>query len=105
MKPRVDSVAFECDLRSVDHCSALAICNATQTINERRRRRLSTYLSGHFMRTALVLPGNADYCVYWFRRAHDELKPCDSSDPLAGRAGLVGTQNIRSNASRIVSDI
>lgn len=40
------------------------------------------------------VPGRADYCVYWFRKAHDELA-------LHGRAGLVGTQNIRSNYSRI----
>lgn len=47
------------------------------------------------------VPGMADYCVYWFRRAHDHLPSCSSDDPLAGRAGLVGTQNIRNNASRI----
>jgi hypothetical protein len=40
------------------------------------------------------VPGMADFCVYWFRKAHDHLAP-------GGRAGLVGTQNIRSNASRI----
>jgi type II restriction/modification system DNA methylase subunit YeeA len=39
------------------------------------------------------VPGRADYCVYWFRRAHDELKP-------DGRAGLVGTNTIRQNYSR-----
>lgn len=39
------------------------------------------------------VPGRADYCVYWFRRAHDELK-------LDGRAGLVGTNTIRQNYSR-----
>lgn len=47
------------------------------------------------------VPGMADFCVYWFRRAHDELSPCTVDDPLAGRAGLVGTQNVRNNASRI----
>lgn len=47
------------------------------------------------------VPGMADFCVHWFRRAHDELKPCTSEDPVAGRAGLVGTQNVRNNASRI----
>jgi hypothetical protein len=47
------------------------------------------------------VPGMADFCVYWFRRAHDHLPPCTLADPVAGRAGLVGTQNIRSNASRI----
>jgi hypothetical protein len=39
------------------------------------------------------IPGRADYCVYWFRRAHDELIP-------GQRAGLVGTNTIRQNYSR-----
>ncbi len=39
------------------------------------------------------VPGRADYCVYWFRRAHDEL-------PEGGRAGLVGTNTVRQNYSR-----
>jgi hypothetical protein len=39
------------------------------------------------------VPGRADYCVYWFRRAHDELEE-------NGRAGLVGTNTIRQNYSR-----
>lgn len=39
------------------------------------------------------VPGLADYCVYWFRRAHDEL-------PQGGRAGLVGTNTIRQTNSR-----
>jgi hypothetical protein len=39
------------------------------------------------------VPGRADYCVYWFRRAHDELKK-------GQRAGLVGTNTIRQNYSR-----
>jgi SAM-dependent methyltransferase len=39
------------------------------------------------------IPGRADYCVYWFRRAQDEL-------PKGGRAGLVGTNTIRQNYSR-----
>jgi hypothetical protein len=47
------------------------------------------------------VPGMADFCVYWFRRAHDHLPPCTPADPMAGRAGLVGTQNIRNNASRV----
>jgi hypothetical protein len=47
------------------------------------------------------MPGMADFCVYWFRLAHDHLAPCTTADPVAGRAGLVGTQNIRNNASRI----
>ena len=47
------------------------------------------------------VPGMADYCVYWFRRAHDLLPPCTADDPVAGRAGLVGTQNVRNNQSRV----
>jgi hypothetical protein len=39
------------------------------------------------------VPGRADYCVYWFRRAHDSLK-------AGQRAGLVGTNTIRQNYSR-----
>jgi SAM-dependent methyltransferase len=39
------------------------------------------------------IPGRADFCVYWFRRAHDHLKP-------GQRAGLVGTNTIRQNYSR-----
>lgn len=39
------------------------------------------------------IDGRADYCVYWFRRAHDHLKP-------GQRAGLVGTNTVRQNYSR-----
>jgi hypothetical protein len=39
------------------------------------------------------VPGRADYCVYWFRKAHDNLKS-------GQRAGLVGTNTIRQNYSR-----
>ena len=40
------------------------------------------------------IPGRADYCVYWFRKAHDNLL-------LGQRAGLVGTNTIRQTYSRI----
>ena len=40
------------------------------------------------------VPGRADYCVYWFRKAHDNMK-------VGSRAGLVGTNTIRQNFSRI----
>jgi SAM-dependent methyltransferase len=39
------------------------------------------------------VPGNADYCVYWFRKAHDLMQE-------GTRAGLVGTNTIRQNYSR-----
>lgn len=47
------------------------------------------------------IPGMADYCVYWFRRAQDHLPLCAESDPFRGRAGLVGTQSIRFGQSRV----
>jgi len=40
--------------------------------------------------------GKADYCVYWFRRAHDHLSQ-------GRRAGLVATQSIRLAKSREAS--
>jgi methylase of polypeptide subunit release factors len=40
------------------------------------------------------VPGNADYCVYWFRKAHDLMKD-------GARAGLVGTKNISKNEARV----
>ena len=39
------------------------------------------------------MPGRADFCVYFFRKAHDHLLP-------GQRAGLVGTNTIRQNYSR-----
>lgn len=39
------------------------------------------------------VPGRADYCVYWFRHTHEQLK-------TGQRAGLVGTNTIRQNYSR-----
>ncbi len=39
------------------------------------------------------IPGRADYCVYWFYKAHQQL-------PEEGCAGLVGTNTIRQNYSR-----
>jgi SAM-dependent methyltransferase len=47
--------------------------------------------------------GMSDFCVYWFRRAHDQLQSPTIDNPTTGRAGLVGTQNIRSGDSRTVS--
>lgn len=39
------------------------------------------------------VPGRADYCVYWFHKAHKVLKE-------GGFAGLIGTNTIRQNYSR-----
>lgn len=44
--------------------------------------------------------GMADYCVYWIRKTHDALPDCKVNNPVSGRAGLVGTQNIRNTQSR-----
>lgn len=40
-----------------------------------------------------AVSGMADFCVYFFRKAHDNLQP-------GGRAGMVGTNTIRQNESR-----
>ena len=40
-----------------------------------------------------IVPGRADYCVYWFKKSHDHLLE-------KGMAGLVGTNTIRQNYSR-----
>ena len=52
-------------------------------------------------KTYPAIPGMADYCVFWIRRAQDHLPECTADHPTSGRAGLVGTQNIRSNKSRV----
>ncbi len=39
------------------------------------------------------IDGRADYCAYWFRKAHDQLGEGE-------RAGLVGTNTIRQNYTR-----
>jgi hypothetical protein len=39
------------------------------------------------------VPGRADYCVYWLRKAHDQI-------PRGRYVGLVGTNTIRQNYSR-----
>ncbi len=40
-----------------------------------------------------TVSGRADYCVFWFRMAHENL-------PKNGRAGLIGTNHIRRTYSR-----
>lgn len=63
--------------------------------NETRRARGIAYMSDVQARFSDV-PRRADYCVYWFRKAHDSMKN-------GARAGLVGTNTIRQNYSRIGS--
>ena len=43
-----------------------------------------------------MIPGRADFCVYWFYKAHNHLKE-------GQYAGLVGTNSIRQNYSRMGS--
>ena len=31
-----------------------------------------------------AITGMSDYCVYWFRKAHDHLPSCSVEDPVAG---------------------
>ncbi|XTZ16486.1 DNA methyltransferase [Micromonospora echinospora] len=46
--------------------------------------------------TSTFKVGIKDFCVYWFRRSHDHLKP-------GQRAGLVGTNSISQNRARSAS--
>ncbi len=63
-----------------------------QSKNKIQRNMAVDYL--HQLRERFpTTDGRADYCVHWFRLAHDHLKPGD-------RAGLVGTNTIRQNYSR-----
>jgi SAM-dependent methyltransferase len=67
-------------------------------------RKLTVERGRDYVKTLEMLypevPRRADYCTYWIRRSHDNLAECTNSDPLTGRAGLVGTQNIRNNEAR-----
>lgn len=64
-----------------------------QSKNKAQKELGAKYLNS--LRAAFPeIDGRADYCVYWFRKAHDHL--------LQGqRAGLVGTNTIRQNYSRM----
>lgn len=68
-------------------------------------KRLKPELGPDYVKTLRKLyrevPGMADFCVYWIRRSHDHIATCTAGDPVSGRAGLVGTQNIRNNKSRV----
>lgn len=58
-----------------------------------RKERGIPYTS-HLREQYADVPGRADYCVYWFRKTHQNMK-------TGARAGLVGTNTIRQNYSRI----
>ncbi|MGA2329318.1 MAG: class I SAM-dependent DNA methyltransferase [Bryobacteraceae bacterium] len=63
-----------------------------QSKNKMQREFGRAYLN-QLRATYPDIPGRADYCVYWFYKAHNSLKP-------GKRAGLVGTNTIRQNYSR-----
>jgi hypothetical protein len=63
-----------------------------QSKNKMQQELGADYL--HKLRAAYPdIPGRADYCVYWFHKAHDCLQQ-------GQRAGLVGTNTIRQNYAR-----
>jgi hypothetical protein len=66
-----------------------------QSKNKAQRTLGGAYLA-KLRRRYPDVPGRADLCAYWFRRAHDHLPP-------GGRAGLVATNTIRDNDSRRAS--
>ena len=73
-------------------CNAIIGNPPYQSKNKIQQELGRTYLNRLRERHPEV-DGRADYCVYWFRRAHDYLKSGE-------RAGLVGTNSIRQNYSR-----
>lgn len=74
-------------------CEAIVGNPPYQSKNKVQEELGAAYLDR--LRTAHpAIDGRADFCVYWFRLAHDHLKP-------GQRAGLVGTNTIRQNYSRM----
>ena len=67
---------------------------------KRIKRERGVGYVGALRRAYPEISSMADYCVYWIRRTHDHLVPPTDDRPWTGRAGLVGTQNIRNNQSR-----
>lgn len=74
------------------HADAIIGNPPYQSKNKAQKELGAAYLQRLRVRHPGV-PPRADYCVYWFRCAHDNLAP-------GGRAGLVGTNTIRQNESR-----
>jgi hypothetical protein len=56
-------------------------------------RALGRDYAGRLRAAYPQVSGRADYCVYFFRKAHEALA-------VGGRAGLIGTNTIRQNDSR-----
>jgi len=64
-----------------------------QSKNKMKQEMDNTYIDK--VRAAFpTVSGRVDFCVYWFRKAHELMKD-------GQRAGLVGTNSIRQNDSRI----
>lgn len=81
--------ALFCDWPQADFIIGNPPYQSKNKMQEEFGRAYVNGVRGHFP----AVPGRADYCVYWFRKAHDHLAP-------NGRAGLVGTNTIRENYSR-----
>ena len=64
-----------------------------QSKNKMAQELGATYVD-RIRQTFPDVPGRADFCVYWFRKAHDLMKE-------GQYAGLVGTNTIRQNYSRM----
>jgi len=64
-----------------------------QSKNKMKREMDNAYIERVRQRFPEV-PGRADFCVFWFRKAHELMKD-------GQRAGLVGTNTIRQNYSRV----
>lgn len=74
-------------------CEAIVGNPPFQSKNKLQKELGATYLNT--LRAAYPdIDGRSDYCVYWFRRAHDHLQPDQ-------RAGLVATNTVRQNYSRV----
>lgn len=74
-------------------CEAIVGNPPYQSKNKLQKELGAAYLNT--LRTAYPdIDGRSDYCVYWFRRAHDHLRPDQ-------RAGLVATNTVRQNYSRV----
>lgn len=74
-------------------CDAIVGNPPYQSKNKLQEELGPAYLD-RLRETHPAIDGRADFCVYWFRLAHDHLKP-------GQRAGLVGTNTIRQNYSRM----
>ncbi|MDE2951271.1 MAG: N-6 DNA methylase [Chloroflexota bacterium] len=65
------------------------------SFSDRRREHGIAYTNA-VQNTFSEVHGKADYCVYWFRKAHDRMN-------FGARAGLVGTNSITKTNSREAS--